>query len=58
MSNDASCDAAFFALPRIRPSDAPDVVDGVHVVQRTLMQRPAHQQYRQWGEEKGSGSAS
>ncbi|MEV8113752.1 hypothetical protein AB0O69_02545 [Streptomyces xiamenensis] len=25
----------------------PDVVDAIHVMQRTLMQRPAHQQYRQ-----------
>ncbi|WP_432744644.1 hypothetical protein H7827_11265 [Streptomyces sp. JH002] len=58
MSNDASCDAAFFALPRIHPSDAPDVVDAIHVVRHVLMQRPAHRQYRRWGEEEESGPAS
>ncbi|WP_346133335.1 hypothetical protein [Streptomyces carpaticus] len=55
----ARAGAAFFALPQLHPSDTPDVVDAVHVMQRILMQRPAYKQYRQWGEEEeGGGPAS
>ncbi|MET2715505.1 hypothetical protein ABXV03_07100 [Streptomyces harbinensis] len=52
----ARAGAAFFALPQLHPSDTPDVVDAVHVMQRILMQRPAYKQYRQWGEEEEGGS--
>ncbi|MFI9462190.1 hypothetical protein [Streptomyces xiamenensis] len=54
----ARAGAAFFALPQIHPSDTPDVVDAIHVMQRILMQRPAYKQYRQWGEEEEGGPAS
>ncbi|WP_129840043.1 hypothetical protein [Streptomyces sp. RFCAC02] len=46
----ARAGAAFFALPEVHPSETPDVVDAVHVVQRILMQRPAYRRYREMGE--------
>ncbi|WP_461035766.1 hypothetical protein [Streptomyces mayteni] len=46
----ARAGAAFFALPEIHPSDRPDVVDAIHVMQRILMQRPAYKRYREMGE--------
>lgn len=46
----ARAGGAFLGLPEQHPSDAPDVADAIHVMQRILLQRPAYRKYRELGE--------
>lgn len=42
----ARAGAKLFSLPELHPSDKPDIVQAIHVLQNKLMLRPAYKKYR------------